>query len=298
MKKKLVLPVLLVFVLLFSAMTPDVNRRNIIKAPDGYTFVPMGSLKIDTSTVTVQAFFISKTEISNKQYREFLADLKASGDMNAYNKALPDTTQWRDRQAYNEPFVEYYFRHPAYDNYPVVNISYEGAQMYCKWLTEKMAKVCKNLKADFRLPTREEWIYAASGGMTMTDYSFGGPYLGDKNGNMQCNFKRIGAESVHYNESTKQYEVVKDIHDGKAGCINDAADITAPVESYKPNDFGLYNMSGNVAEMVWEKGTAVGGSWNSTGYDVRIQSVMKYDGPSPVVGFRPVVTYIGQMVEK
>lgn len=298
MKKKLVLPVLLVFVLLFSAMAPEVNRKNVIKAPEGFTFIPMGSMKVDTSVVSVQAFFMSKTEISNKQYREFLRDLLKQGDTAAYKKALVDSTRWRDKYMYNEPYVDFYFRHPAYDNYPVVNIPYEGALMYCAWLTQKVNAVCKSLNAEIRLPSRDEWIYAASGGMTMTDYSFGGPYIGDEKGKLQCNFKRIGAESVHFNDATGQYEVVKDRSDGIAGSINDASDITAPVQSYKPNDFGLYNMSGNVAEMIREKGIAVGGSWNSPGYDVRISSMMKYDGPSPMVGFRPVVSYIGQPEKK
>ena len=53
----------------------------------------------------------------------------------------------------------------------------------------------------------------------------------------------------------------------------DYADITAQVSSYYPNSFGLYNVCGNVAEMVAEKGKAKGGSWKSFGGEVRIESV-------------------------
>ncbi|MEI8201577.1 MAG: hypothetical protein WCH34_01100 [Bacteroidota bacterium] len=57
---------------------------------------------------------------------------------------------------------------------------------------------------------------------------------------------------------------------------------------------GIYNMCGNVAEMVAEKGIAVGGSWKDTGYDVRIESTINYSEPSPSIGFRPVRTFIGK----
>jgi formylglycine-generating enzyme required for sulfatase activity len=63
----------------------------------------------------------------------------------------------------------------------------------------------------------------------------------------------------------------------------------APVHSYDPNPYGLYNMNGNIAEMVTDSSIAVGGCWNSPGYDVRNESVMPFDKPSIFVGFRPVV---------
>lgn len=73
-----------------------------------------------------------------------------------------------------------------------------------------------------------------------------------------------------------------------------AAFITAKVGTFKPNTYGLYDMSGYVAEMISEPGIAVGGSWDCPGYDVRIWSRLPYEGPSPFVGFRPVATFIGK----
>lgn len=63
----------------------------------------------------------------------------------------------------------------------------------------------------------------------------------------------------------------------------------APSQSFYPNDWGLYNMSGNVAEMISEKGIAMGGSWHDTGYDVRTESAQSYTDASPLIGFRPVL---------
>jgi len=275
---------------LLSAFVPGKNKP--IKTPEGFVFIPMGTTTIGTDTFSVQAFWMSKTEVTNKDYREYLVDLKASGNMEAYNQALPDTLQWRDKLAYNEPYVEYYFRHPAYNDYPVVNISHEQAQNYCVWLTKKMREAYGENINEVRLPTREEWVIAARGGLKNWWYPWPGEYMMDKDGR-QCNYYHIGPESIHYNDTTGTYEVIRDTY--YAGTLHDAADITAPVQSYKPNDYGLYNMAGNVAEMVQQSGIAVGGSWKSTGYDVRVESIQKFEGPCTTVGFRPVITYTGRI---
>ncbi len=280
---------------LLSAFVPGKNKP--IKTPEGFVFIPMGTTTIGADTFSVQAFWMSKTEVTNKDYREYLVDLKASGDMEAYNKALPDTLQWRDKLAYNEPYVEFYFRHPAYNDYPVVNISRTQAEMYCVWLTKKMREAYGENINDVRLPYREEWVLAARGHNPEAVYPWKGVTLfNEKEHKYACNFRNMGAESVHYNDSTGKMEVWGKYGScGIAGSINDAADITAPALSYWPNDYGLYNMAGNVAEMVQQSGIAVGGSWKSTGYDVRIESIQKFDGPCTTVGFRPVITYTGTM---
>ena len=66
--------------------------------------------------------------------------------------------------------------------------------------------------------------------------------------------------------------------------------ITAPAESYYPNKFGIYNMSGNVAELVSDDTVAMGGSWNDTGYDVRVESEQPATQPKSTIGFRMVAT--------
>jgi len=111
-------------------------------------------------------------EVTNGEYLLFLNDLKQNGNSKDYAIALPDSLGWRQPFAYGEPYAEYYFRHPAYANYPVVNISKIAAELYCTWYTKKkrVAFPESNFN-DFRLPTKEEWIYAAKRGLKHSSYS-------------------------------------------------------------------------------------------------------------------------------
>ena len=133
--------------------------------------------------------------------------------------------------------------------------------------------------------------------MAHSTYPWGGPYLKNLEGSALANFVQIGAENVHWNPETESYEIKitnggYGAYMGVAGQLNDNADITAPVKSYAPNDFGLYNMSGNVAEMVKEEGLACGGGWRSPGFDIRCVSTLQYKGAQPDLGFRPIVEII------
>jgi len=240
-------------------------------------------------TVSLMSFYCSITEVSNAQYREFLSHVE---DPNKLKIAQIDTARWRTEFSYGEPLVELYHMHPAYDEYPVVNVPYEGAIMYCDWL-EKKLNYNNQTSYVYRvnLPTRNEWVAAAKGGLELSPYPWGGPYLKNLEGCTLANFDFIGSESIRYNDSTEQYEVMPVIGGSNIktkGC-DWASDMTAPVESYFPNDFNLYNMSGNVAEMVLEEGMACGGGWRSPGFDIRCVSTMRYVKPQPDVGFRPVI---------
>jgi len=159
----------------------------------------------------------------------------------------------------------------------VLNISYEAAKLYCDWLTSRHTDKTQ----EYRLPTKTEWIYAAKGGLEISVYSWGRNSLQNETGQTMCNYRRIGDEFIHAvlenNYVIKSYKRPKD-----------NAKITSPVNSFWPNEYGLYNTCGNVAEMIAEKGIALGGSWNSPGYDVRIESTLNYEKPTPFVGFRPV----------
>jgi formylglycine-generating enzyme required for sulfatase activity len=122
---------------------------------------------IDNSMAKVNdKLYACKYEVTNFLYRNFENDLKLNKRTNDLKTACVDTLNWRDNKCYNEPFVEYYYRHLAYDNYPVVNISYDAANLFCKWLTEKYNANPKRKfkKVIFRLPNEKEWEFAAAGG--------------------------------------------------------------------------------------------------------------------------------------
>lgn len=236
-------------------------------------------------------FYISKGEISQEEYNLFLDDLRAKGNHDKLRACMYDTAQWEQGYAKNPPYAKHYHAHPAYAKYPVVNISYEAAVEYCKWLSQKYADV-EGFEVFFRLPTKEEWLHAANGSLTETNLYAWGNHLQNKEGLMMCNFRRVGVESVSIDPFTGE----KSLHSmpvdamAQAGKLNDNADITAPVYSYWPNAYGLFNMNGNVAEMVGEKGIAMGGSWASGGYDVQNSSELNYKHANPFVGFRTIMT--------
>src|SRR5882757_3647668 len=91
--------------------------------------------------VTVSSFYIDETEVANVHYLEYLYWLTrvfAADFPEVYKKALPDTLVWRDKLAYNEPFVELYLRHPAYQQYPVVGVNWLQATDFCIWRTDRV----------------------------------------------------------------------------------------------------------------------------------------------------------------
>ena len=257
----------LLFIAAKKSKTPSFNLSKIEK-----TFS-----KVDSN------IYASTYEVSNIQYRTFLKELKAKGDSKSYSIAEVDSVNWRNNTHYLEPFVDYYQGHPAYANYPVVNISYEGAQLFCKWLTEKYNNYPKRKfkKVIVRLPTKEEWQKAALGTMNKALFPWGGPYVVGK-----CNFHQIDQVSIHYDKEKNEYKLPKSNNGGIADNIGDDWLATSAIDSYEPNTIGIYNMAGNAAEMIQEKGICCGGSWLSGGYDVRIEATANYKHSDVDLGFR------------
>ena len=273
--KKLALTILLVAaVAAVWAQKPDKKTAKLEKQLVGiFVEVPAGHYTIrndngDTTKVTVAGFRMLETEVTNASYNLFLNDLKVQGRMADYEKAKVDTTR--------NILVTPYFTHPALPpipHYPVSCISHEGAMLFCRWLTGKMG----GNEWEYTLPTEMQWKHAASGGYMYWPYPLG-PFLTNRNGDPLYNFLRFGDESIAMRDG--KYVVVISHY------IDD--NLPDPAKSHRPNNYGLYNMSGNVAEMVYERGIAYGGSYLDPGYDIRIDSEKPYDAPSPLIGFRVI----------
>jgi formylglycine-generating enzyme required for sulfatase activity len=259
---------------------------------NAYVYIPSGSFDYNGKTVSVQAYYIGTTEITNFEYRTFLFDLLIQGRNDEFLKAKPNQSAWLDFPFGGyPPFKEHYFSHKAFNDYPVVTISREGAELYCKWLSQEVRKYVGDEKEaqynDVRLPLRIEWIKAASNEGKQLPYPWNGQYRRNSDGMYQANFT---------------HDIIKDQVDttGFSNIKYDNSDLTAPSKSFWPNALGIYNLSGNVAEMVYEgmersePGTA-GGSWRSSGEEIQIYAPDPYKGvidANPMIGFRVVSTYL------
>ena len=201
--------------------------------------------EIDTRKLFYEYFWVDLQAAAKKEFRND-ADFRNAGlanrpqgmtDRSTYIKrekinVYPDTLAWLHDYAYsfNDPLTEKYFWHPAYDNYPVVGVNWSQAKAFCIWRTEKLNNYLKSQKgeivvSEFRLPTEAEWEWAARGGNHLNPYPWGGPYTRNERGCFLANFKPL-----------------------RGNYIADGGLTTLVVGHYPPNDWGLYDMAGNVAE--------------------------------------------------
>lgn len=226
--------------------------------------------------------FVSKYETTNIEYKEFLKDLGQTCSKEEYKSVRPDSSLWRTAitNSFTEPYVDKYNNHPGFDNYPVVNVSKEAIEKYCKWITEKYNS-CSNRaykKVEFRLPTEAEWM------------SFSSPYIGQRlpwNGTYPYIIKAkdqiVPLANIKINDYTK--DLFNYSFDGAltVNCVG----------KYGSNKLGIFDIVGNVAELTKEN-KIKGGSWDNTIDESYIDLFQSFAVPDPRVGFRLVI----EIVEK
>jgi formylglycine-generating enzyme len=229
--------------------------------------------------------------------------------MKGSTHVYPDTLVWMSdfTYSYNEPLTRTYFWHAAYDLYPVVGVNWIQARAFSVWRTQLknnfLSTQGETFVQDYRLPTEAEWEYAARGGLTLSPYPWGGPYTRNNLGCFIANFKPLR---------------------GNYG--DDGGVRTVAVGSYEPNEYGLYDMAGNVAEWtsnafdesaysfthdlnpdyrynalkedpaVLKRKVIRGGSWKDIGYYLQVgtRTYEYQDTTKSYIGFRNVRSYMGR----
>jgi gliding motility-associated lipoprotein GldK len=239
--------------------------------------------------VTIGGFYMDDTEITNNEYRQFvtrmLEDSSSLGRDYIMQELYPDTTVWvKDFVNHmGDPMMEYYYMHPAFDDFPVVGVDWEAANFFAKWRTDYLNAYRESLgefpMPAFRLPSEAEW-----------------EYIRNAKGCMLANFKP-----------------------GRGNYFDDGYAYTAQVAEYFPNDWGLYDMSGNVAEwcedaynpasvpLVWDLNPTFydeneprkiirGGSWKDIAYylETGTRAFEHKDSSRAFIGFRCAMTYLGR----
>jgi len=220
----------------------------------------------------------------------------------------PDTLVWiRDfAYSYNEPMTRNYFWHPAFDDYPVVGVNWEQAKAFCHWRThmwDSYRGEDEPNSEQFRLPFESEWEWAARGGRAIAPYPWGGYYIRNAKGCLLANFKP-----------------------GRGNYPEDGGYYTVKADAYFPNDYGLYNMAGNVAEWTetayhpaayqhvhdqnpdikydakdddpeaYKRKVVRGGSWKDISYycQTGTRNFEYQDTTKSYLGFRCALTFLGR----
>ncbi len=279
-----------------------------------------GGRKINARQLRYEYYWIDYQAASKKVFNEEADYRDASfanrpNDLYFYVKkdqinVYPDTMSWGHDFSYsfNDPLIQQYFWHITYDNYPVVGVNWNQARAFCVWRTEKLNKYLQKQKgetvlSEFRLPTEAEWEWAARGGNHLNPYPWGGPYTRNDRGCFYANFKPL-----------------------RGNYVADGGETTLIVGHYPPNDWGLYDMAGNVAEwtgsaydplsynFTWdmnpdytynakESDPAImkrkvvrGGSWKDIAYylEVSTRTYEYQDTAKCYIGFRCVQPYLGR----
>lgn len=218
-----------------KATIEKLNELNL--APDNRLF---GKVEIDPDKLVYRVEFF---DLNNAAKRENMGVPRKNFIVRRVQKVYPDTLVWmRDfTYSYNEPMTRRYFAHPSFGNYPVVGITWKQAEAFANWRTRYMNNYLERKKfatdGEYRLPTEAEWEYAARGNRTGSMFGWGNYYLRNKKGCLLANFKP-----------------------GRGNYAEDGGFYTVRADAYWPNEYGLYNMSGNVAE--WTSSLYYEGAYN------------------------------------
>ncbi len=278
--------------------------------------------EFDTRKMKYRYFWIDLKSAAKKDYSQepdptdasFANRPQGMNDRSVYVReevinVYPDTLCWIHDfpYSYNEPLTQSYFWHPTYDHYPVVGVNWNQARAFCVWRSAQFNNYLRSNEQaglnDFRLPSEAEWEWAARGGFEANPFPWGGPYSRNEKGCLLANFKP-----------------------NRGNYTDDGGATPVIVGHFQANSFGLYDMSGNVAEWTrsaYDKASGIitwdlnpdyeynakeddpiamkrkvvkGGSWKDIEYYLLV-STRDYeyqDTAKSYIGFRCVMPYLGR----
>ena len=309
-----------VFPTLTKKQIADNNRRKkkMLKALNKqdskvYSYIPSGSFIYKSNPVSVSAFYMQRTEVTNLEYKTFLFDLLIQDRKADFLVAKPKQELWTEELGEDYRFMQdEYFSGEDYEDHPVNNISRKGAELYCFWITREANKLNeedgKTLINDVRIPYRVEWVKAATVEGKFTEYAWADS---TSSISLLSNFSMNGYTPITGVVHNRRRNTLAYL-DSSALTTNGATfsdgDILAESSSYLQNEYGLSNMCGNLAEMVYistssndlefrksetKSGTA-GGGWMNTVDEIKLNAEDLYSGVEEEhlnIGFRVVITY-------
>lgn len=233
-------------------------------------FIPPGTVKISDT------LYFDKSEVTNLSWHEYLYWLKTmhGKESKEYKAALPDTSVWLfDGMTSNQPWQSSFSNVKHFNNLPICGITHEQAIAFCKWRTERVRYFVNlsdryiDCEFSYRLPTGPEWEFVADGSSEV--FSNMKPPVVLKANATTTLLNVSWPANLNYGQN------LDFLH-------------TTNVDSYKPNRFGVYDMTGNVAEMLLEKGLCKGGGFYHNPEEARNGKYVHYEKPAAWLGFRCV----------
>jgi formylglycine-generating enzyme required for sulfatase activity len=309
-----------------SVLNNFLKRNNFTEIPYFPYDISPKSLEGRFRPIT-EKIYAEESEVRNDEYNQFLDYLIKNNLNDLHEKYKFDFSRYEEpafslMSNYSTPRTETkknrYFNH-----HPAVNISYEAANAYCDWLTQQYNNKAerKYKKVTFRLPTLNEWQIAAAGIKNPTSWNLNDQEVEVKltpqgsEFDMKSETKKVSLSDPEILYPWFRYFGLRNSPLNHKNCylgnfksepcdcpgskgrkpINaDGFATMAPTKAYFPNDIGLYDVVGNVAEMISEEGKACGGSWNQPPSESTIRSVSTYSNPDAAVGFRVFMEVIEQ----
>ncbi len=312
------------------------SKKDYYPDPEGFKFIPPGSFNYKGETASVQGLWAKETEVCNLSWLIFLNYLIENNRYEDLEQCIPNDPRWKIKMNLETDTVltknkfdkTYLYKHLPFTKKfiaennikdiplsyfafePVVGISHRAAQLFAIWLS-KMTNSSEGYYVEFRLPTEKEWEYMAAAGLKHVPYAWGGPYTRNYRGLFLAKFRtNIWEENKLMGDTTKTKQIEKSVFDDIVK--NQNSEFTKHVSdsnwynpnnpnligSFTENEWGLYDMCGNAAEMINTPNKTKGGSWASGAYFIQITNEEKWDGnASDCVGFRLVRTFLGKHEE-